>query len=163
MDNIEKKNSSIFNSPLEIGFRILIVLDSFYPKSLDLTYLTWFDHLVINSADFGGDSSLHPKIPFRVGEILVKRNLIKAGLDLMVKYKLVHVINSHDGILYQASDESNFVVDLISSEYGQKLKERAVWLLKNFGEKDFHELKRIIENKLGKWNVEFQSSYNDGV
>lgn len=163
MEIIEQKNINIFNSPLEVGFRVLIILDAFYPRSLDLTYLTWFDHLVINSADFGGESSLHPKIPFRVGEILVKRNLIKDGLELMMKYRLIHVVNSNNGILYQATDESNFVIDLISSEYGINLKDRSNWLLNTFGEKSFSELKSVIEDKLGKWNVEFQNSYKDGV
>lgn len=163
MEIIKQKNIHMFNSPLEIGFRVLIILDAFYPRSLDLTYLTWFDHLIINSADFGGEHSLHPKTPFRVGEILVKRDLIKDGLILMMKYKLIHVVNSNNGILYQASDESNFVIDLISSEYGVKLKDRSNWLLDNFGEKSFSELKKIIEDKLGKWNVEFQNSYKDGV
>lgn len=149
-------DGGLFNSPLEIGFRSLILLDAFYPKNLDLTYLTWFDHLIVNTGDFGGEVSLHPKIPFRVGEILVRRKLVQDGLELMKRYNLINIVNDENGFSYQASDESNFIVDLIVSDYGVELKNRASWLFNKFSDLDYNDFKRMIEESLGRWNVEFQ-------
>lgn len=153
MENLIEK--SLFNSPLEVGFRSLILLDVFYPKKMDLTYLTWFDHLIVNTADFGGEVSLHPKIPFRIGEILVRRKLVQDGLELMQSLNLISIINDKSGFSYQASDESNFIVDLISSEYGVELKDRATWIFNNFSDLSHDEINRIIEKNLGRWNIEF--------
>ncbi|ENX00524.1 hypothetical protein F900_02198 [Acinetobacter modestus] len=153
MENLIEK--SLFNNPLEVGFRSLILLDAFYPNKMDLTYLTWFDHLIVNTADFGGDISLHPKIPFRIGGILVRRKLVQDGLELMQSLNLISAVNDESGFYYQASDESNFIVDLISSEYGTELKERASWLFNNFSDLSREEISQIIEKNLGRWSIEF--------
>lgn len=160
MEKLIEKN--LFNSPLEVGFRSLIILDAFYPHKMDLTYLTWFDHLIVNTADFGGDVSLHPKIPFRIGEILVRRKLVQDGLELMQSLNLINIINDESGFSYQASDESNFIIDLISSEYGTELKDRASWLFNNFSDLSRDEISRIVEKNLGRWNIEFlENEYID--
>ena len=56
-----------FNSPLETGFRSLVLLDAAYPRSFDLSALVLFDHLVVHTADIAGPSSLHPSLPHRSG------------------------------------------------------------------------------------------------
>ena len=153
-----KKFAAPFNHPLEIGFRSLIILDAFYPKSLDLTYLTWFDHLIVNTSDFEGMDSLHPRIPYRTGEILVRRKLVQNGLDLMRAHGLIDLTSDFTGFSYKVSDDSNFIIDLITSNYGLALKERADWINTQFGKLTHDELKAIITKKLGCWNIEFQNS-----
>jgi|SRR5258708_6684097 hypothetical protein len=69
----EISNVALFNGSLETGMRAIVVLDAAYPRSFDLAWLTWCDHLVVHTADIGGPPSLHPDIPQRTGELLVRR------------------------------------------------------------------------------------------
>ena len=52
-----EKRVELFNSPLETGVRALVVLDAAHPMAFDLTYLTWFDHLVVHTGDVAGPPS----------------------------------------------------------------------------------------------------------
>jgi hypothetical protein len=89
---------ALFNSPLETGVRAVVILEAFFPRPFDLIRLTWLDHLVVHTADVGGPESLHPDLPQRTGEVLVKRRLVEAGLNLMRRLHLVDIVVSPDGI-----------------------------------------------------------------
>ena len=67
----------LFNSQLETGTRAMVILNAAYPLALDLARLTWFDHLVVHTEDIGGPPSLHPALPGRTGELLVRRRLVE--------------------------------------------------------------------------------------
>lgn len=71
---------TLFNSPLETGVRAIVVLNAAYPRAFDVTEIAWFDHLVVHTGDIGGPQSLHPDVPQRSGELLVRRRLVEDGL-----------------------------------------------------------------------------------
>lgn len=79
---------SPFNSALEAGVRTLSVLVASHPKAHDLGRLVQYDYLTVHSADADGPPSLHPALPLRSGELLVRRGLIESGLRLMVSRAL---------------------------------------------------------------------------
>ena len=75
-----------FNSTLETGIRALVVLEAFHPRRCDLMEMTWLDHLVVHTGDLDGEDvpeSLHPDLPNRAGELLVRRQLVERSLRLM--------------------------------------------------------------------------------
>src|SRR5713226_2530193 len=119
---------ALFNGSLETGVRAVVVLDAAYPRSFDLARLTWCDHLVVHTGDIGGPTSLHPDIPQRTGELLVRRRLVEEGLNLMRRVHLVDVQVTERGIFYQAREEASAFTDSLRSEYARTLKERASWL-----------------------------------
>lgn len=146
----------LFNTPIETGIRTLVILNASYPISLDLTQLTWLDHLIVHTGDIGGPESLHPNLPQRNGEILVRRSLVEKGLALMRRLHLVSTEVNERGITYLATDDAYPLVDLMKTEYASKLKARAIWLANDVlprGDKALHDL---IADKLGRWNIEFQ-------
>jgi hypothetical protein len=146
----------LFNSPIETGVRTLVILNAAYPISLDLTQLTWLDHLVVHTGDIDGPESLHPNLPQRNGEILVRRSLVEEGITLMRRLHLVSTEVNDRGVTYFATDEAYPFVDLMKTEYATRLKVRAIWLADNVlprGDKALHDL---IADKLGRWNIEFQ-------
>ena len=155
-DSREKLDSSLFNSRLETGTRALIVLNTAYPSSFDLTRLTWLDHLVVHTGDIGGPDSLHPTLPQRSGEILVRRRLIEDGLTLMRRLHLVATISNESGIAYQATDEAHPLVELMRTNYAMELKNRAKWLVENVCSLGEVAMQKLIADKLGRWNIEFQ-------
>jgi len=147
----------LFNSPLETGVRSVVLLDAAYPGGFDLTQLTWLDHLVVHTADIDGPESLHPNIPQRNGELLVRRSLVEEGLKLMRRMHLIEARFTESGIIYVACDQAAPFVRLIRTDYGRTLKERASWLLEYLGERGLEHLHEVIATKIGRWAIEFQS------
>ncbi len=146
----------LFNSPLETGVRALVVLDAAHPMEFDLSLLTWFDHLVVHTGDIGGPPSLHPDVPTRNGELLVRRPVVEDGLALLRRLHLVDVVVGDRGFLYRASDESCSFVELMRSPYARALKERARWLAENVCTRTAESIERLVSDKIGRWNVEFR-------
>jgi len=154
--DIEGVSTSLFNSQLETGIRALIVLNAAYPKSFDLTRLTWFDHLVVHTGDIDGPASLHPNLPQRSGEILVRRRLIEDSLTLMRRLHLVTTITNESGITYQATDDAYSLVKLMRAGYTTELKIRAKWLVENLCPRGDEAIHNLVTAKLGRWHIEFQ-------
>lgn len=152
----------LFNSALETGTRAVILLEAAYPRALDLARLTWFDHLVVHTADAGGPPSLHPSLPERTGELLVRRRLVEDSLTLMRRVHLVDAIADENGVAFRASDEAPAFVGLMRTDYAQALKERAAWLVTELADLTQEELAARIEERLDRWSMEFNSESAQG-
>jgi hypothetical protein len=157
-----KPNVTIFNSELETGIRSLVILVANFPGSLDLERLVDFDYLVVHSGDVGGPKSLHPPIPMREGELLVRRKIIESGLYLMMSRGLIERIASTDGIVYQASDFAKPFLDSLAAPYMRLLKERASWVVDAFGNMSTTELYKLINRFFDKWTTQFHPSKGVG-
>jgi hypothetical protein len=156
-DVIEPVGTStpLFNSPMETGVRATIVLDAVYPRAFDLARVTWLDHLVVHTADIGGPPSLHPDIPQRTGELLVRRRLVEEGLNMMRRLHLIHSQVADSGIVYQASEEATAFADSLRTRYGRELRSRAAWLASFVQERTDEEIEILINERIGRWAVEF--------
>jgi hypothetical protein len=152
----ERREVKLFNSPLETGVRATVVLDAFYPKAFDLAHLTWFDHLVVHTQDIGGPTSLHPDIPQRTGELLIRRRIVEDGLKLMRQLHLVETSTTPQGIVYQAREEATAIIDSMRSTYARALKDRADWLAKYISSVPDEAVRGLIIERIGRWTVEFQ-------
>jgi len=95
---------NLFNGALETGVRSVVILETAYPHGFDLTQLTWLDHLVVHTSDLGGPDSLHPNVPQRNGELLVRRSLVEQGLMLMQRLHLIEAKFTPEGIVYVACE-----------------------------------------------------------
>ena len=146
----------LFNSALETGVRAIVVLNAAYPRAFDLAQLTWFDHLVVHTADFGGPKSLHPDLPQRTGELLVRRRVVEEGVQLMRRLHMINAIVDENGIAYQASEDSSALVETMQTPYALELKSRAEWLTQELDELSGDQLAELIVEKIGRWAVEFQ-------
>jgi hypothetical protein len=157
-EKVAASGPQLFNSPLETGIRALAILDAAYPRAFDLSELTWLDHLVVHTADIEGPASLHPDLPHRTGELLVRRHLIEEGLTLMRRQHLIEMQNDARGFLYKASDDGAAVLDLMRTDYTRTLRERARWLAKRIVAMGPGELKALVDEKIGRWSIEFNPS-----
>jgi hypothetical protein len=148
-----------FNSALETGIRALVLLEAFYPRECDLMELTWLDHLVVHTSDFENNDapvSLHPDLPNRTGELLVRRELVERSLRLMQQVHMVDVIDSERGITFMASQDAPSFLGLLQSRYTIELKQRAKWMATQFSRMTTAEIKALIQAKIGRWTAEFQ-------
>ncbi|MFT9382200.1 ABC-three component system middle component 2 [Gluconobacter sp.] len=150
------KQLPLFNSALETGVRAIVFLNAAFPRAFDLAQLTWFDYLVVHTADVGGPKSLHPDLPQRTGELLVRRRVVEEGVLLMRRLHMINAIANDYGIAYQASEEAYALVETMHVPYALNLKARAEWLAQKLHGLSSDQLADLIANKIGRWALEFQ-------
>jgi hypothetical protein len=145
-----------FNTPLEAGIRMLALLSAASPSECDLQRLSYYDYLVVHSADVrGGPESIHPPTPHRSGEFLVRRGLVERALLLMFSRGLVARVFSERGILYLSSKLTNPFLEHLEAPYTKLLRDRAVWVLERFGKMSDTLLRDYFREHLGQWGAEF--------
>lgn len=151
-----------FNSPLETGVRALAILSAVHPASFDLERLVEMDYLVVHSGDVGGPESLHAPLPLRVGELLVRRNLIERGLMLMVGRGLVARLPTPEGILYQATEDAAPFLASLLTDYSVLLKDRTAWAAERFGTMTTAEIRQMTSRFFERWSSQFQPLQGSG-
>lgn len=140
------------NSPLEVGMRVLAVLDARFPEALTLSELVVLDHAIVHSADVGGPQSLHPAVPTRASEIFLKRTIVEQALRLLVQTQLASVAADTAGILFRASENARSFLDLFDSTYMSEVRTRAQWALGL----DALEPTTDVRSLIASWALEFE-------
>src|SRR5579872_4360777 len=133
-----------FNSPIETGIRALILLAEAYPDQLDLQRILEFDYILVHTGDVDGPPSIHPALPLRSGELLVRRQLIERGLMLKISRGLVGRAATPNGFMYFAQDDAGPFLDSLTAEYLRDLKDRAVWVVDRFSAMSDHEIRVML-------------------
>lgn len=156
-----------FDGPLETGLRALVLLEAMYPRACDLTEMTWYDHLVVNTADIpgregdAGPDSLHPALPGRHEGLTVRRNAVEESLLLMHRVHLVDVRHEGDGIRYAAGEAAPSFLDALQAPYMLRLKNRARWLAERFVGMSVDEVGEVVDRHVGLWAVQFRPGEGD--
>lgn len=156
------KETLLFNSPFEAGVRSIVILNAIYPAKCDLSNLVWLDHFVVHTEDLGGPESLHLDIPQCSGELIVRRQIIVNGIEIMQRFKCLEIVAEESGILYRSTDEAFSLVGLLRTDYFKKLKIRADWINENIFVSKKINLEEVVREKIGRWNIEFEDSVKPG-
>ncbi|PTS90500.1 hypothetical protein DBR41_30225 [Pseudomonas sp. HMWF010] len=136
---------------------MLFVLEAAAGATTDLQRLVSYDYLLVHSADVAsGPPSLHPAVPFRGTELLVKRRLIEAGLDQMFSRELLDKAFASSGIVYRRTSNTTAFTGLLTSKYAAALRERAHWLMGRFGGMADIELTAFMASNIGRWGADFE-------
>jgi hypothetical protein len=152
-----------FNSPIETGMRALILLATAYPAQFDLQRLLEYDYMMVHTGDVDGPPSIHPPLPLRSGELLVRRQLIERGLMLMISRGLVSRHATQDGFMYQAEDDAGPFLDALTAEYLDELKNRADWVVDRFRDMSDQEIRFMLTRIYDQWSREFQTPEQPGL
>jgi hypothetical protein len=146
-----------FNTPLESGLRSLFILEQINPKFRDLQRLIYYDYLLIHSSDaINSEKSLHPAIPHRSGEWLVRRKLVAEGLELMFAKELIEKIFDERGISYGASELTAPFLKYFHSDYANSLRHQAQIVTNIFEDYSDEKLSSFMNDNLGRWGAEFK-------
>ncbi|TCK68444.1 ABC-three component system middle component 2 [Acidipila rosea] len=145
-----------FNSPIETGIRALILLAESYPAQIDLQRLLEYDYIMVHTGDVDGPPSVHPALPLRSGELLVRRELIERGLMLMISRGLVTRHATANGFFYQAEDDAGPFLDALDADYLTELKDRATWVVDRFHEMTDQDIRLLLTRVYDQWSREFQ-------
>jgi hypothetical protein len=143
------------NSPIEVGVRILVLLVEVFPSSLDIGHLVFCDHALLHSADLGGPSSIHPKLPASPGELGLKRGLVESGLQVLIRAGLAEMVIEASGIAYRGTEESAGFVEILESSYLHSLKERVNWVAGELAYLTIEELRSRMSVFFSQWSEEF--------
>jgi hypothetical protein len=157
MDIMEtKKKINPFNNSVESGLRILTILNEAFPKSFDLQNLVYLEYLTIHSADIDKTTqSLHPAVPYRSGEIMVRSSIIEEGLKLFIIKKLIEKQYNTNGIEYKATENAMPFLESLEENYSIKLQEKANWAIGKYSKHTKKELKSIMTPRLSEISNEF--------
>jgi ATP-dependent DNA ligase len=161
MGHLDRPGSSAhpFNSLLETGIRALFVLEAFYPRRCDLLEMTLLDHLVVHTGDLGDEDapqSLHPDLPNRAGELVVRRQLVEKSLRMMQEVHLIDVFETEEGVTFVASEDAPSYLDLLQAPYSLGLKDRAQWIAHRFADMTAAEIREQMQNRIGRWTADFR-------
>lgn len=147
---------ALFNGAVEIGLRVLAVLNDVAPMAYSLQRLVVLDYLVIHSDDMpNGPIGLHPQTPHRSGELLVRRNALQEGLLLYQSRGLIERRYEKMGVFFAATERSAGFLDALNTDYVTGLRERAAWLADTFSPLSDAELEETVRAHLGEWGAEF--------
>jgi len=157
MTSDETHSLSPFNGPVESGLRAAVLLYAIYPGSASLQQLVVFDYLLIHSDDIpDGPPGLHPKTPYRSGELLVRRDTLRRGMLLYMSRGLIDDHYRASGIAYSATERTVAFLDAMASDYARELRERAEWVAEMFGSYTDQDLGLLVKKHLGEWGAEFE-------
>jgi len=145
-----------FNNKVETSLRMLCILNESYPDAFDIQTLVYFDYLTVHSGDIdSNEKSLHPAVPFRTGELLVRSTLIREGLELLINKNLVDKRYSNEGIEFCATEDSTPFIESLEEEYSIILRKKAQWVISNFALLKHAELKAFLDERTESINREF--------
>lgn len=147
--------NNVFNTPFELGVRMVYLLTALYPCSADLQRLIYFDYAAIYSSDLGGPESLYTPVPLRGGEYASRREVIEEGLYLMASRSFVDIEASVSGITYALGENGPTLVGLIGGGYSKELSRRCQWVANTLGSKTDEELERMFGVHGVLWGAEF--------
>lgn len=149
---------SPFHSPLETGLRTLGILSASYPRHFDLQRLVVFDHLIVHTGDIGGPASLHPNLPLRTAELLVRRGLVERGIMLMISRGLIERVVNENGFSFRASDFACVFLESLVGDYLIALRSRAEWVAERFADRSDKEIWDLTNGNSENWISQFTSS-----
>lgn len=148
------KNILLFNNEIEMGVRILIILRSTYPKSLDTELINYYSYFCLHSKDLGDSDSIHPDIPNRFGELSVRTALIHKSLKFLVSKGLVKPNYTKSGLEYKATEITAPFLDGLDQGYLMDLVKKAFWVAKFFHGYSSKEIRNYVSTNKDKWGSE---------
>ena len=156
MGQVKRKRLPVFNSPFELGIRMVYLLQALAPHGADLQRLVLLDYAIVYSADLDGPISLHTPVPFRGGELMSRRELIEHGLYLMSTRGLVTVTWGDDGITYFAGEVARAMTTTLTSDYLRDLENRCKWAAEQYGQIDSTKLTEQFAARGHLWGAELE-------
>lgn len=149
------KSNGIYNSSLETSIRLGKLLVEFFPERISIERLIYIDFIIVNLNDFiEGEDSLHPAVPRRDTQAIIKRKLVNDAIDLMKSHGLIEEVYDTTGFTYLASDKTFSFTNSIRSTYIDKLLNNIKVIKKHYGNKSDNYLESIIRKKIGQLDVE---------
>lgn len=149
----------IYNTSLEIGLRLLVVLSIDPNNKYEIDRLVYYDYFILYPSDYEvikNSKDIQAKTPYRSGEILIKRHLIVSALSLLLSRGLIDIEYHDDGKYYKANKLTSLFLGYFNSNYYFTLKQNANNVVHILGKKSCKEIDDYITKHIGQWGTEFE-------
>ncbi len=157
-----KNKIKIFNSPEEVGVRILFIL-SICDKRMSSQRIMYYDYFILHLNDIDSIyDSLHPDNPNHSSEIAVKRDIINRSLQLMISKGLLDIKYTKTGIYYQKNNITDAFLQMFKNGYVDKLRQNISIVSGRFEKNSDGQIYRYIDKSIGSWSGEFEKEYFSG-
>lgn len=157
-----KTKIKIFNSPEEVGVRILFILDV-CEKRMSSQRIMYYDYFALHLNDIDNAyESLHPDNPNHSSEIAVRRDLISKALILMIGKGLISIKYLKTGIYYQRNQLTTSFVALFENRYATQLKKNIKVVDEKFFNYSDKQIYKYINKNIGSWVGEFEKNTYTG-
>ncbi|CEI82956.1 ABC-three component system middle component 2 [Oceanobacillus oncorhynchi] len=151
--------NDMLNSTLETALRILMLLRNMPDNQLDIDEILLLDYYVLHINDFNSKmESLHPSIPNRENEILVRRKIIQQSILLLDSRNLLTTNYTSSGIRYSSNQLTISFVDYLETPYAEKIKTNISKVNEKSKIELVEEIKKHIYNNPKFWLNEFEYS-----
>ncbi|MCW6091725.1 hypothetical protein FC826_02985 [Clostridium botulinum] len=154
---MKHNNNQLLNTPVELGMRALVILSLNQEIDFDLERLIYYDYISTHLSDYNEQfKSLHPSSPYRSGEVLAKREIMRKGLLFLIKKDLIYILFNSDGIIYRPNKYSMHFLNEFKSPYLQQLINHASNGSNLLNDKSIEELRNffsILEDRVTKENT----------
>lgn len=148
----EIRTIELFNTPVESALRSLLIINEM--KTLSLDQIILYDYLCLNSGDFNGPPSIHAPIPNRNVQILIRRQIIKEGLKVLISKELISVKPLKTGMFYTCNKLTQPFISAMVSNYKIKLSERVTWAAVQFKGWPESKLRKYLDINIENWKDE---------
>lgn len=153
---MNNKYMNIFNSEIEIGIRVLVLLEKSRLTKHSLQRLCVYDYLLLHAGDIDKmQINIHPLHPYRGSEYPIKFQSIEKAIYLIISRKLINVYFDADGINYGRNERTTWFLNAFESEYVDRIKRTAEWINDNFAGSTDEELAALIKQGIGNWGDEY--------
>ena len=147
----------VFNSEIEVGIRVLVLLERSSIIKHSLQRLCVYDYILLHAGDIDlTQSNIHPLHPYSSSEYPIKFQIIEKAIYLLISRKLIDVYTDEDGITYGCNDRTKWFLNAFESDYIKKLKHTAEWINTKFSRSTDEELSELMKKKITKWGDEFK-------
>lgn len=154
MDEVRNEPIQLFNTPVEIGIRSLIILKAIGSKGSDIDKLMYLDHLSLNTHDIGGEASIHAPIPNRGVQVYARKAIMSKGILILLSKGLIELNATKEGFIYVINNVGVRFLEYFDSEYYKILTSRITWVVNRFGNFTNKEIESVLKEKLGEWGSE---------
>lgn len=151
-------HTKVFNTPIELGLRALIILQAGNGGVMDLEKIMYLDHLCLNTSDINGPESLHAPTPNRGVQVFSKKALLQKGISIMLSKELMELIVTQEGFYYGISEAGEMFLKMFQTKYYLEFVKRSDWVLERWGKIPTSQIKNFIDTNLQNWGGEFLST-----
>lgn len=149
-------NTNLFNTPFEMGVRALLLLETI-EKPITLENLIFLDYMLLHSGDFhNSPESIHADIPYRKGELLVKRVVLLNSLELFLSKGVLIKKFTPNGIYFAQNDLTSAFLNFFKSQYFVQLREIALWIKNSVPNDSEKEMNTYFKNTFSLDDGQFE-------
>ena len=134
------------DTPYEIGFHLVVLLDRWYPSFLTKGKLWLLESLLVYDAT--PDAMRNVSDAFLMSTILNRRQLVDSALRLLIRKGIVVAKPTEIGILYRLGGNASDILSSLDRNYIERFKEAVERIHGEFNSCSVHDLFHALRQRV---------------